>query len=487
MPVQVTPTAAVALALVPPASIAAFSRWRPAKAILVLLIGATLFLPERCSFKVPGLPPLDKHTITLLCLLIGVMITGRQQLGAAKPLRGIDLCIVGILIGCIGTMITNPEPLRYGKTTLPALTQSDLISDWIFTFLQVGTPFLLGRVFFRTSEDAILLLSGFVIGALIYTPFIMIELRLSPQLHRWIYGFAQQSFAETKRGGGYRPAVFMAHGLALALFVSASAFGAWALARRKYKVVKFASTTVVALWCSALLGLLHSTGALIYGIVGIPVAWFTKPKTQLRFAAVIAIIIALYPIMRLKDWFPAQALVDYTAQKSQERAQSIATRFSNEDAFLERALLKPYFGWGGWSRGHVYTPQGVDDSILDGAWLAMLQRGFVELTFDGMLLLFPVFMALRKVDKVAKTDQPLLAGVAMVSIYYTLDLLPNGNFNRLPMFCAGALAGLSQGMSAPGAGGLGNPNINVAAVRALAAELLARRTRRAPALTGGRS
>jgi len=484
--VQITPTASVALALVPPASIAAFARWRPAKAILVMLIGATMFLPERAFFKVPGLPPLDKHTITLMCLLVGVLIKGRREIAAGKPGRGIDLCILGIMIGCIGTMLTNPEVLRYGKATLPALTQSDLISDWVYTILQVGTPFLLGRLFFRNAEDAVLLLSGFVIGALIYTPFIMIELRLSPQLHRWIYGFAQQSFAETKRGGGYRPAVFMAHGLALALFVSASAFGAWALARRKYRVTKAASPTVVALWCSTLLALLHSTGALIYGIVGIPVAWFTKPKTQLRFAAVIAIIIAMYPVMRIKDWFPAQELVDYTAQKSQERAQSIATRFSNEDAFLDRALIKPYFGWGGWSRGHVWTPQGVDDSILDGAWLAMLQRGFVELAFDGILLLFPVFMALRKVDRVAKADQPLLAGVAMVSIYYTLDLLPNGNFNRLPMFCAGALAGLSQGMSAGGAG-LGNQQVNVAAIRALAAELLARRTARAPALTGGRS
>jgi hypothetical protein len=231
--------------------------------------------------------------------------------------------------------------------------------------------------------------------------------------------------------------------------------------------------------------MMNSVGALIYGIVGVPIAWFTSPKNQLRFTAVLALVIAAYPAMRITEWFPAQELVDYTARQSQDRAQSLAVRFTNEDAFLERALLKPLFGWGGWARAHVWTPDGVDDSILDGGWLAMLQRGFAELSMDGALLLLPIFMALRRVNRVPRPDQPLLAGVAMVSVFYTLDLLPNGIFNRLPMFCAGALAGLTQGMGS-GEAGSGTPQVNVAALRALVGEMLVRRSR-APALTGGRS
>jgi hypothetical protein len=440
-----TVTAQLALLLTPLFALWAFAKYKPSKAILIVMFGCVLFLPEKTSFQVPAAPPLDKQSIPLLCMLVGVLVTGRREIVAARPGRGIDLCIVGMLAGCVGTMLTNPESLRYGPTLLPGLTRSDLISDWVYTLLHVATPFLLGRLFFRDAADARALLSALVIAALVYTPFILIELRLSPQFHYWVYGFGQQTFVESKRGGGWRPVVFMRHGLALALFISAAALAAWALAKQRYRITRL-PPGIIAAWLSALLAMMNSMGAFIYGAIAVPIAWLTKPKSQLRFALVVAILIALYPTLRITGVFPAQDLVDLSARHSQERAWSLAVRFANEDAFLHRALLKPLFGWGGWARGHVWNQEGKDDSILDGGWLAMLQRGFVELSLDACLLLLPVVMAFRKVDRVAKVDQPLLAGAAMVSVFYSLDLLPNGIFNRLPMFLAGALAGLAQGM-----------------------------------------
>ena len=60
----------------------------------------------------------------------------------------------------------------------------------------------------------------FVLGGLIYVPLCLFEVRMSPQLHNMVYGFAQHSFGQTVRGGGWRPMVFMQHGLAVGLFMS---------------------------------------------------------------------------------------------------------------------------------------------------------------------------------------------------------------------------------------------------------------------------
>ena len=51
-------------------------------------------------------------------------------------------------------------------------------------------------------------------------------------LGREIYGFNQHMFAQAVRESGYRPVVFMQHGLMVALFlVSGSIIGVWFWAR----------------------------------------------------------------------------------------------------------------------------------------------------------------------------------------------------------------------------------------------------------------
>jgi hypothetical protein len=46
-------------------------------------------------------------------------------------------------------------------------------------------------------------------------------------------------------------------------------------------------------------------------------------------------------------------------------------------------------------------------------------------------------------------DRFLLAGLAVVLVCYVFDLLPNGMYNPLPMFLAGALARLNLELSRP--------------------------------------
>ena len=61
-----------------------------------------------------------------------------------------------------------------------------------------------------------------VAGACAYVPLITYELHMAPQLHNRFYGYFQHDFSQTLRGTGYRPMVFMAHGLTLSLFMAFS-------------------------------------------------------------------------------------------------------------------------------------------------------------------------------------------------------------------------------------------------------------------------
>ena len=444
------PVAILALLFVIPASVVVFSFLRPTHAVLTLFLGGMLFLPELVQLDLPLLPPFNKHSIPALCMLIGVLITARDRIAAARPGRGPDVLILIAAIAAVGTFLTNREPLHYGPTTLRALSSGDAISYIVNFLLGSGSAFFLGRAMFRTSADARDLLRALVIFTIIYSPFIVFELRMSPHIHYKVYGFMQHSFGQAVRGGGYRPMVFMAHGLALALFVCVAALAAWQLTKARATVLGVPSR-LIAIALTVLLALMNSLGALVYGIVAVLVTWFLKPRTQLLVACVVALVVALYPLLRTWGVFPTQELVDLAARVSQDRAASLDFRFTNEDLLLEKALQKPLFGWGTWARNYVFTSWGARSSTVDGEWIAFMGAfGMIGFACRFGLLLFPIWVAFRRLKHVEKSDRPLLAGVAWAAILYALDLLPNGLFNEMPFFLSGSVIGLASGMPRDG-------------------------------------
>ena len=90
-------------------------------------------------------------------------------------------------------------------------------------------PYIIGRLFLNKPEAVRELTLGLFVGGLVYIPFCVFELRMSPQLHRILYGFhAHPDFAQSIRFGGYRPMVFMEHGLMVGMWMaSASLLGIW--------------------------------------------------------------------------------------------------------------------------------------------------------------------------------------------------------------------------------------------------------------------
>ncbi len=426
-----------------PVTVVAFMRLRPSLATMVCMLSGVMFLPEQLAIDPPLLPPMDKLSITATWAFFGCLWKARDRIAEARPLRGIDALFLLVLIGNIGTALTNGDALVTGPTTRPALTLYDAFAGGVKDTLSLYLPFLLGRAMLRTRRDLLDLTRVLVIAGIVYAALALVEIRFSPQLHRWLYGYHQHDFSMTMRFGGYRPMIFMLHGLATAMFVLTTAVVACA----RWRAGEAKPWT--AAFLTAVLVLCKSTGAIVYALVVVPLVASTK-RPRMWLASVLAAMVLLFPLLRGADVFPTDTLVEWAGHINEDRALSLWFRFDQEDQLLDRARERIYFGWGPYSRNRIYDPEtGEDLSVTDGDWMIQVgTRGLVG--FIGLygLLALAVVVAQRRLKKIRKRrDRILVAALGLASALQTVDLLPNGLFHFLPFFFAGAVAGLSEGLA----------------------------------------
>ena len=105
----------------------------------------------------------------------------------------------------------------------------DGLSQTLYQTIQWGLPYYIGRIYFNEPDSLKILAFTIVLGGIIYIPFCWVEMIISPQLHRMTYGFHQHNFLQTLRdGGGFRPMVYMDHGLMTSMWMMlASLLGSW--------------------------------------------------------------------------------------------------------------------------------------------------------------------------------------------------------------------------------------------------------------------
>jgi hypothetical protein len=440
---------AMALLLALPLTAVAFAVTRPQVAVPLTLISATLLLPERVAFDPEGLPRLDKYTLTVLCVFVACMITAGRRLASARPGRGVDLLVIALMMGGAATAITNGDTLEYGSTTLSALTIRDAVSLVVRDLLWLGFPFFLGRALFRDPRDLRVLLQLLVGAALIYSLPILMEIRLSPQLHRWVYGFHQHEFAQAVRGSGYRPMVFMPHGLAVALFMCSATICAAGLTRIRARIVGIPAL-VATVYLAAIMLLCKSLAAAVYTLVFVPLAMYASTRTQRLALVVLVLLVGTYPLLRGADLFPTEPVLEAARAVSAERAASVQFRFDNEDQLAMRARERALFGWGGFGRGRIFDESGRDISVTDGHWVITLSsRGYVGFLTTFGLLLYPVALCALRLSRVRnRRERAALCALCFGVVAYVVDLLPNGMFTNLVWLLAGALVGLTRRLGA---------------------------------------
>lgn len=437
----------LALLMWPVLAMVFFAWTRPPIACAMVLVGGVMFLPAVVAFDAPLIPPLDKDLIPSAAALIGCLVSAPQALKNSRPFRGYEWFCVLLVFGAFMTVRTNGDPLHYGPTVLQGESFYDFFADSVKLILRWWIPFYLGRVLFKTPEDLKQLLVLLALAGLLYSLFIWAEIRLSPQLNRWIYGYHQSDFVQTIRFGGYRPKVFMRHGLNVALFMLITLMAACCLAKIKVRIYKWSAKTV-AIYLTVVLLVCKSSGAVVYGLVVLPLILFASPKAQLRFAQVMAVIMIAYPLLRMKGWVPVDDIVAFFHQTlGEERALSLWFRFETEQQVLMHALDRVWFGWGGYARPFLHDPvTGETISIIDGFWvLTFGERGLVGFVAIFGLMLLPVYRMRRFHARFSDPGTRAVLGcLALICVIYVLDLIPNSSIDPYLTFIIGVVASLGR-------------------------------------------
>lgn len=427
-----------------PITIFLFTQFRPALAAALAMLGGVILLPVGIGFDFPGLPSLDRWTLCSVGTLAGALLFAPHQLAWRSFGRHGDAFWIALVVGSFFTAHSNPESLRYGPSLLPGMTLYDGISMASRLLLSVGVPYFLARSLFRKLQDVSALLGYLVAIGIAYSLLALYEVRMSPQLHVQLYGFVPPTiqWLMVHRLGGYRPFVFMPHGLALATFLLTLCIAAVTAWKNRLRFRGY-SMALPALFLILTLALCKSLGSFVYAALILPILFFMPSRVQARIIVVLALFLFAYPALRAFDLVPTQALVELAATVDAERAQSLDVRFRNEKVLLDHARARLAFGWGSWGRNRSYDLEsGSDLTVTDGYWILLLgTSGLVGYCAFFGLLLAPVLRAMGKLRSFAtRRERSVVLAIAWMVIVYALDMLPNGLFNYYPIFLSGILA-----------------------------------------------
>lgn len=431
-----------ALALWPLITVLLFRRLPPSRAVIWTILAGYLLLPPLVVLKLTGLPGIDKYTAPVIAAWLYCLIARGERVHFIPEHPVGKVLAVMVLITPFATVLTNGEPVAFTSwLSVPGLGIKDALADFLRQ-VSLLLAWALARHYIRDATAIRDLLAALVIAMLAYSLPMLIEVRMSPQINVWVYGFFQHSFLQMMRQGGFRPIVFLEHGLWVALMTTLAVMAAVALSRGDGEALR-TRWRLAAIYLFVVLVLCKTMGALIYASLLVPVLALASPRWLSRFAVLLAVFALLYPALSLLGMFPAKALVDLAAALSEERSLSLAYRFFMEQQLLDRATEKIWLGWGGWGRNMLYDEISAEPiTIPDGRWIIVLGTwGLSGFIAEFGLLCLPIF-ALARRDNV-----PLLVTAAMLMLALNVvDLLPNATLTPVTWLFAGGLLGYVEAL-----------------------------------------
>ncbi len=437
-------------------SVASFYLVPPERAVVFSVVAGVLFLPM-ASYNLPGLPAYDKYMAIAVGVLLAGWISGRTFENPLYP-HWYDLPMV---LWCFAvpfaTALTND------------LGWYDGVSTAVRHYARWGVFFWAGRKYLGNASGLRTLTWGFVFGGLAYVPLILFEVRMSPQLSNILYGFFPHTFAQHWRYGGFRPIVFMQHGLMVALWMAVCATVAYWLWRtgRMRRVWRLPAAVVVMLLLVATV-LSRSANGWIFVTAGFGAALYFKWTGSTRLLRLMILAIPVYMVLRLTNVMPLEH-IESSARLvlDEERTASLAIRLRQEDLFGVHALNRPWFGWGGHGRNWPVNPETGARLIgmVDALWvIAFSGYGFLGLTSIYLSLGIGPWCVLRRSGGLVGSEPRLPAEaiaseepyggrvesssyeasvypviLSLIVTFFMLDSLMNAILNPVYVLAAGAL------------------------------------------------
>jgi hypothetical protein len=414
-----------------PAVLAMFWLMPPRKAIIWAFLLAWLFLPMS-GYKIPMLPGYTKVTAANLASFLGVFFFDFGRLQSFR-LKWIDLPILTWCVAKMGASLTNGYDAYDGFSAIE------------YTLIIWGIPWLLGRLYFSDDQGIRELAIAIAIGGLVYVPLCLFEAKMSPQLQTWVYGIPRIDWLETKRFGGWRPTVFMQHGLMVGMWMCMSGLIAWWLwSLRSVRIIWKLPASWVAICVIATGVICRSFGAILLMVLGILSLWASRRFKRSFFLWALYAFVPLYIVLRLTGtWSGANLIALSSAMGGTDRASSLQVRLASEDQFIHAGLQKPLFGFHGWYNTVQLQDKDSKAGIPDALWM-------IEFTGSGLLglgsltcyLMLPVARAWKQLKRTDWTNANVLpaVGIAMLVMLSMFDNLFNAMLNPIFMLSAGALS-----------------------------------------------
>lgn len=420
------------------------------QATLWTILGAQLLLPVGTIFKIAMIPQFDKYSIPSLCVLVGSMFATARPIRLWRKFGAVEALMLVFLFSPVVTSLLNSDPIYVGRSVIPGTGLYDGLSAALSQIITL-IPFLVGRQLLRRPEDLQAVFTTLVVAGLYYSVLLLFEIRMSPQLHFWFYGYYPSDFIQQIRdGGSFRPMVFMGHGLIASFFAMTAAVAAAVLWRAKIPVVRGVPGGAITGYLGVVLLLCKSVADIVYGAMLLPLVRWAKPSAQVKVAGLLVLLALSYPLMRIANVFPTNLLFEVSNSINPDRAQSLKFRFDQEDQLLRRASDRFLFGWGrfGRNRIHLETWEGIagDTSVTDGRWIITLgQFGLIGFIAEFGLLGGSVFFAARSLRSVQSFRHAvLLAGLALLLAANIVELLPNSTLLPWTWLLVGTLLGASE-------------------------------------------
>lgn len=427
-------------------------------AVVCIMVVPYLLLPEKVNIDLPLLPAIGKDMLIGFTAFFVLRKHFKDQ-----PFFGRDTAVkVFLIAGFLApvlSVLTNREPLVFTDSMIPGMRLWDLITFMTHHFSIGYVPFIVGYYLLGEKKDHRALVVLMVWFGLFYALPALWEIRMSPRLHLEFYGIFPHDFKQQVRYGGFRPMVFLGHGLLVAAFFSLVVISALFVWKNEPKLrFKFISPLHAFVGMIVVLFLCKTVGALVITLGLVVIVLSFSKNLILRALLAIGLLLFLYPGIKTVATPVLDSLVEFAASYDQERAESLFFRFKNETMMLERAMEKSLFGWSGYGRNFVYTPEGNPASTPDGFWIIKFGAyGWLGyLSFFGLTLLG--MLRLRKAPWITSDPKKYSysIGLGVMLAANLIDLIPNSSSSPITLLLAGALCGVTNANTAIRS----NPSIN---------------------------
>ncbi len=421
-----------ALILWLPAVLYLFERFPAQKAVVFSFITAWLFLPPTL-IPLSGIPDWSKTTATVFSVSLCACLKHSQRLFAIQW-RWYDLPVFVYCLCPFLSSITNG---------LGAYDGFSAVLDELFRW---GLPYVIGRAYLANASGNRQLCLGIAVGGLLYIPLCLIEIRMSPMLKSWVFGFGGGRDVDfSLRYNGYRPMVFLATGLELGWWMCCATLATYMLwvsgAVKRLANFPMGPLTVGLAFTTVMC---KSTGALLQIAIGFCLIYFSRFTKNSLLVWALVLVPPAYCVARPTGIWTGEQVVDWAAATfGPERAQSLGFRFENEEILMRSALQHPVFGW---ARFGGFNPPDASGktAITDGLWIIVFGwMGSVGLVALNLMLLVPTALFLRRFPPRTwlEPDVAPVTTLALILPLFMLDNLSNAMLNPIYALAMGSVAG----------------------------------------------